>query len=195
MTSGVDGCASLKHKMSALIVPSVTEADLLAFHHKHFGPHVDNAPFPEPSMIEDDDGLGWYPDGVKRTLTDEQVQIFRHSELQRLLLQLEQQHRTDKDDESTPNPAAEVSRLQPDKSTPVKSNKNKRKNQRRRKQRDAAAATTAAAALATQTATEKRKWGQYVQDHEQNPNRLTHRRLARELDAQKFESTELSYDD
>ncbi|KAK3397819.1 hypothetical protein B0T20DRAFT_480035 [Sordaria brevicollis] len=29
-----------------------------------------------------DDGLGYYPDGVKRTLTDEQIAIFRHSELE-----------------------------------------------------------------------------------------------------------------
>lgn len=33
--------------------------------------------------IEDD--LGYYPDGVKRTLTDEQIAIFRHSEVQTLL--------------------------------------------------------------------------------------------------------------
>lgn len=33
---------------------------------------------------EDDDGLGFYPDGVKRTLTDEQIAMFRHSELQKL---------------------------------------------------------------------------------------------------------------
>ncbi|KAK6074207.1 hypothetical protein SCUP515_06597 [Seiridium cupressi] len=33
---------------------------------------------------EDDDGLGYYPDGVKRTLTDEQIAIFRHSELEAL---------------------------------------------------------------------------------------------------------------
>lgn len=33
----------------------------------------------------DDDGLGWYDDGVKRTLTDEQIQMFRHSEIQQLL--------------------------------------------------------------------------------------------------------------
>jgi hypothetical protein len=32
-----------------------------------------------------DDGLGYYPDGVKRTLTDQQIEIFRHSEIQRLL--------------------------------------------------------------------------------------------------------------
>lgn len=33
---------------------------------------------------EDDDGLGYYEDGVKRTLTDEQISMFRHSELQAL---------------------------------------------------------------------------------------------------------------
>lgn len=33
---------------------------------------------------EDDDGLGYYSDGVKRTLTDEQIAIFRHSELEQL---------------------------------------------------------------------------------------------------------------
>jgi hypothetical protein len=34
---------------------------------------------------EHDDGLGYYEDGVKRTLTANQIQIFRHSEIQRLL--------------------------------------------------------------------------------------------------------------
>ncbi|KHN96719.1 uncharacterized protein MAM_05275 [Metarhizium album ARSEF 1941] len=33
---------------------------------------------------EVDDGLGYYEDGVKRTLTDEQIEIFRHSELRDL---------------------------------------------------------------------------------------------------------------
>lgn len=33
---------------------------------------------------EEDDGLGYYPDGGKRTLTDEQIAMFRHSELQAL---------------------------------------------------------------------------------------------------------------
>lgn len=34
---------------------------------------------------EAEDGLGYYQDGVKRTLTDEQIAIFRHSEIQALL--------------------------------------------------------------------------------------------------------------
>jgi hypothetical protein len=33
---------------------------------------------------EEDDGLGYYPDGVKRTLTDDQIAIFRHSEMEAL---------------------------------------------------------------------------------------------------------------
>ena len=36
------------------------------------------------SFDEEDDGLGNYDDGVKRTLTDEQIAIFRHSELEAL---------------------------------------------------------------------------------------------------------------
>lgn len=34
--------------------------------------------------MEEEDDLGYYADGVKRTLTDEQIEIFRHSELQQL---------------------------------------------------------------------------------------------------------------
>lgn len=40
----------------------------------------------QPSENEDD-SLGYYPDGVKRTLTDEQIAIFRHSEIQELIRQ------------------------------------------------------------------------------------------------------------
>jgi hypothetical protein len=65
------------------------------FHAKHF-PH---APAPENFLDgvsqeateeyyeEEDDGLGYYPDGTKRTLTDEQVAMFRHSEIQAILRQ------------------------------------------------------------------------------------------------------------
>lgn len=35
----------------------------------------------EAYFDDDDDGLGYYPDGVKRTLTDEQIAMFRHSEI------------------------------------------------------------------------------------------------------------------
>lgn len=35
--------------------------------------------------LEDANDLGYYEDGVRRTLTDEQIAMFRHSEIQRLL--------------------------------------------------------------------------------------------------------------
>jgi Protein of unknown function (DUF3807) len=39
----------------------------------------------EENVEKYDDGLGYYEDGVKRTLSDEQIKMFRHSEIQRLL--------------------------------------------------------------------------------------------------------------
>ncbi|KAL3479011.1 hypothetical protein BJX99DRAFT_223420 [Aspergillus californicus] len=81
--------------------PPVTIEDLQAFHSKHFQssahsqlqPQAQPQPQLQPSQPEDapyevdtnDDGLGCYPDGMKRTLTDEQVRIFRHSEIHALL--------------------------------------------------------------------------------------------------------------
>ncbi|KAF2437448.1 hypothetical protein P171DRAFT_459216 [Karstenula rhodostoma CBS 690.94] len=78
-----------------LPIPTVTADDLRQFHAKHFP----NAPAPKPYIHgvdheaqheycdDGDDGLGYYEDGVKRTLTDEEVAIFRHSEIQRILLE------------------------------------------------------------------------------------------------------------
>ncbi|KAK4237045.1 hypothetical protein C8A03DRAFT_45062 [Achaetomium macrosporum] len=85
-------------------VPQISQADMVAFHEAHFSqfatdhfqthflrpehpPAEDtthNAADDEEYYEEEDDGLGYYPDGVKRTLTDEQIAIFRHSELEAL---------------------------------------------------------------------------------------------------------------
>lgn len=100
--------------MASIKVPQITEADMLAFHNAHFlqpstshftlhflQPVDPSQPLKPPSSFSTppateahpleaeeeenyDDGLGYYPDGVKRTLTDEQIAIFRHSELERL---------------------------------------------------------------------------------------------------------------
>ena len=72
---------------------SLLQDDLFQYYSTHFGQeaerHVD-----EPDLghfqhasnpTDEDDGLGYYADGVKRTLTDEQVAMFRHSEIQSLL--------------------------------------------------------------------------------------------------------------
>ncbi|KAJ5511032.1 Protein of unknown function DUF3807 [Penicillium expansum] len=75
-------------------VPNVTLDDLQAFQSKHFPGHQP-AVFPQENDQTTDEDLGYYPDGVKRTLTDEQIRIFRHSEIHALL-----RERQLKDDEA-----------------------------------------------------------------------------------------------
>lgn len=60
--------------------------------------------FPEEDL--GDDGLGWYSDGVKRTLTDEQIAMFRHTEFEQLIrkrrLQAEGEDEGEDDDSYEP---------------------------------------------------------------------------------------------
>ena len=75
---------------------NLTSADierLQHFHQAHFpGQQIPEISPPNHTEDEttDDDGLGYYADGVKRTLTYEQVKMFRHSEIQRLLSERKQ---------------------------------------------------------------------------------------------------------
>ncbi|KAF2271982.1 uncharacterized protein EI97DRAFT_462378 [Westerdykella ornata] len=102
----------------AMHLPTVTIDDLRAFHAKHFP----NAPIPANflsgftqssqaySSYEDEDGdydddLGYYPDGCKRTLTDEQIALFRHTEIQTILR--ERRHRREANAAETPEPEIE----------------------------------------------------------------------------------------
>ncbi|KAJ5424735.1 hypothetical protein N7445_010708 [Penicillium cf. griseofulvum] len=75
--------------LASMQVPSVTLDDLQAFQSKHFPEQL--AVFPQENDQTADD-LGYYPDGVKRTLTDEQIRIFRHSEIHALLRERELKH-------------------------------------------------------------------------------------------------------
>ncbi|EOO00712.1 hypothetical protein UCRPA7_3648 [Phaeoacremonium minimum UCRPA7] len=87
-----------------LQVPEISQTDLYSFHEAHFSHdalnHFKAQFFTQPGVHEaqeeaadqdyeyleeeDDDGLGYYDDGVKRTLTDEQIAMFRHSEIEAL---------------------------------------------------------------------------------------------------------------
>ncbi|KAL2122761.1 hypothetical protein VTJ04DRAFT_3216 [Mycothermus thermophilus] len=110
---------------SSFKVPQVSQSDMIAFHEAHFSTFsIDHfeAHFLRPSNPaahdshqsatddekqqydeeEEDDGLGYYPDGVKRTLTDEQIAIFRHSEIQALRRARDSQARN-VTDQSTPS--------------------------------------------------------------------------------------------
>lgn len=111
-------------------VPTVTIDDLRVFHAKHF-PHaappeqfVHGAEAANPCIsdaaeeyYEEDDGLGYYPDGAKRTLTDEQIAMFRHSEIQEML---RKQRSRREDEELTEDKPASTDRS-PHPETPVAS--------------------------------------------------------------------------
>jgi hypothetical protein len=71
----------------------MSQNDLAAFHHSHLcqstnpdacSPLCSAGDEQEVAYWEQDD-LGYYPDGVKRTLTDSQIAMFRFSEIQELL--------------------------------------------------------------------------------------------------------------
>ncbi|XPS70383.1 hypothetical protein M3J09_002604 [Ascochyta lentis] len=80
-------------------LPTVTVEDLRDFHAKHF-PHA-----PAPQYVlhgvesdlaegyceEEESGLGCYGDNTPRTLTDEQIAMFRHSEIQAIIRRRRQQ--------------------------------------------------------------------------------------------------------
>ncbi|KAI9899177.1 hypothetical protein N3K66_005638 [Trichothecium roseum] len=57
-------------------------SSFLEFDHQYDLDGSDEAYYDE---CDEEESLGYYADGVKRTLTDEQIEIFRHSELQNLL--------------------------------------------------------------------------------------------------------------
>jgi len=81
--------------MQQLQIPTVTTKDLSAFHHSHICQRSDPSAcahlcYTDQGGEEEEregDGLGYYADGTKRTLTDEQVSMFRFSEIQGLLRQ------------------------------------------------------------------------------------------------------------
>ncbi|KAF7911162.1 uncharacterized protein EAF01_002670 [Botrytis porri] len=93
--------------------PEVTQNDLLAFHTSHLG-DTSTEHFAQQFLgpvgdcyeeeIEED-GLGYYPDGVKRTLTDEQIAIFRHSEIQAILRK--RRYAAESDETSNAQPQSE----------------------------------------------------------------------------------------
>ncbi|CAH0056583.1 unnamed protein product [Clonostachys solani] len=102
---------------TALELPAVTSDDFAAFFQEHFAEETvsqfgiefldsnEAHAFANPELLsgweeEVEDDLGYYEDGVKRTLTDEQIEIFRHSELQELRRQRIKQENKGKGDPS-----------------------------------------------------------------------------------------------
>jgi hypothetical protein len=80
-----------KHPLK--LYAKISQEDLRDFHTKHF-PHasapehilhgIDNEAT-EEYCEEEENALGYYEDGTPRTLTDEQIAMFRHSEIQAII--------------------------------------------------------------------------------------------------------------
>jgi hypothetical protein len=90
----------------------MTQDELNAFYKSHFSHHAVShfgGTFVKPSAVDntgnretewaeqEEDDLGYYDDGAKRTLTDAQIEMFRHSELKTLRRQLEKDAAKTKD--------------------------------------------------------------------------------------------------
>ncbi|TQS38505.1 hypothetical protein Golomagni_00988 [Golovinomyces magnicellulatus] len=90
----------------AIYTITQSKQDLVDFFSSHFTPACINhfsSSYLRPEEYDDnyeDDGLGYYEDGTKRTLTDEQIAIFRHSELFREELRSKSKRFEDNDSSS-----------------------------------------------------------------------------------------------
>lgn len=95
----------------ALVVQVLTwlqQEDLQKFQASHFfgittspaGPAQSDLVENEEESYHQDDDLGYYKDGTKRTLTDEQIEIFRHSEIHALLRERERLREEEAEEQS-----------------------------------------------------------------------------------------------
>ncbi|KAM0712322.1 hypothetical protein Q7P37_011417 [Cladosporium fusiforme] len=215
-----------------LTIPTVTEDDLLSFQFTHFGDDTKPDTFfvdPEhalnyhPGLDElGDDGLGWYEDGVKRTLTDEQIEMFRHTELEELMrkrrleAEAEEQevddYADDDDDEYEPtlpdalssappqSPLSEASSLEQELSTKA-TTANTKQRQSSDKLRQSNRSQTPNGRHHQRKKEipyeqrHKRKWENYIDGNDPVHGSMTRRRLVRELDEQRAESVSIDYGD
>ncbi|KAL1311636.1 hypothetical protein AAFC00_001746 [Neodothiora populina] len=156
----------------AFPVPIVTTDDLQSFHSLHFGSAAKPPTVTLEQEYEEDDGLGYYPDGVKRTLTDDQIAMFRHTEVQVILR--EKRRAQDAAETSEPDRPAQT-------------------DERTRPAATAAYDKGGNPSDSASTEQSKRKWEHFIDNSTENPGNLTHRRMARELDELQDHSVDLAY--
>lgn len=171
----------------------------------------------------EDDGLGYYEDGVKRTLTDEQIEMFRHTEME--LLRREERLRGGPMEEETNEADEPPSIIQPteptlsaaltestskieEAGTPVDHDISKPPPQATKQHKERLPSESGRSHSSASTGSgkkkkrqqeipyaerHKRKWEKYVEGEDPVGGSMTHRRLARELDVQREESVDLDY--
>lgn len=176
-----------------------TKHDLLAFQALHFGDDahpetwfVDSEDALAYDPAEEDDGLGWYEDGVKRTLTDEQIEMFRHTEMEQL--RRREENEVEGSDEMRRDAADELEdvRLPEQKNKPVKVRRSASQEDRN----STPSSDTAKRKREQEVPYDerhKRKWEDYIEENDPLHGSMTHRRIVRELDTQVNQSIELDY--
>lgn len=160
-----------------------------------------------------DDGLGYYDDGVKRTLTDEQVKMFRHSEIQELLSEwrLQREERAyEKERYESDEPAGNEQRAPRSPQSDASSIEGELVGLA-----GSLSAPTTGTSRSTRSATShssrrsrykrkaevpyyerhKRKWEHYIEDNDPIEGSRTHRRLVREMDDLATETLDVDYGD
>ena len=172
----------------------------------------------EPHFEEEvDDGLGYYDDGVKRTLTDEQIEMFRHTEVEQLIREGRMQrvggqssngdHELEKEQtkgarrvEGSPSPSLSNENEAATTLTPASIVPPSQHAERRRSQSTNSGLLSSTDPKFRLRREEvpyderhKRKWEAYIEENDSIQGSLTHRRIVRELDEQKDESVDLDY--
>ncbi len=161
---------------------------------------------------DEDDGLGYYEDGGKRTLTDEQVEMFRHSEVEQLireglLARDEEEGVQDGEiaagNESSgvaPSEASSVEEELLSIAVPARLIQPVEKVIKQPSPSIHSAASETSSAMRRRRENDipyqernKRKWEGYVEDTDPMHGSRTHRRIVRELDEQRVEDVELEY--
>ncbi len=166
--------------------------------------------------MEEDD-LGYYEDGVKRTLTDEQIEMFTHSEMEQLRREERLQREQDVEalqegkENSDVGPKHATKGLQGSDASSVEGDL----LDLARCSQPVEQATTAYEKPSQTSRSErsdstdvrrrprkeevpydqrhKRKWEDYIEEQDPLEGSLTHRRIVRQLDEQCTESVELDY--
>lgn len=152
------------------------------------------------TYFEDDDGLGYYPDGVKRTLTDEQIAMFRHSEIYSLFRKKQIQDEAADVDENIQSGPLNVGSIS---NSPTKIEQgldsgpgedNDEDEYRKFLVEEGKQMEADRKQMEAEHKSKKRKLGQFngSKSHDRAP---THRRIARELDDAIASHDVLNYDD
>lgn len=153
---------------------------------------------------EDDDGLGYYSDGVKRTLTDDQIAMFRHSEIQAMIKEREAQAAGDsessKDTKSESGPIFARKNFQGHNNQQTSRVKRRPRQAKAKKKLAEAAMEEAKRKRNSSSDLEEPRKKQFLKEDQQDPDDFvsdgdekTYRRKAREADEIKEALVELDY--